>query len=103
MSHRDWRLRIQDMIEALREIELFLKSKTLEEFEQDRLTYLAVIKSFEIVGEAAHHVHDSNKQKYTEIPWRTIKDFRNRSSHGYFDVDHEVVWRTAKTKIRRHA
>jgi uncharacterized protein with HEPN domain len=84
------------MIEALREIELFLQTKTLEEFEQDRITYLAVIKCFEIVGEAAHHVHDSIKQKYNEIPWRTIKDFRNRLSHGYFDVDHEIVWRTAK-------
>ena len=96
MSHRDWRLRIQDMIEAIRDIELFLQDKTLVEFESDRRTYLAVIKAFEIVGEASHHVHESIKQKYSEVPWRTIKDFRNKLSHGYFDVDHEVVWRTAK-------
>ncbi len=101
MSHRDWRLRVRDMIDALKDIELFLQSTSMEDFEKDRLTYLAVIKCFEIVGEAAHHVHDSIKQKYNEIPWRTIKDFRNRLSHGYFDVDPEIVWRTSKNLAPR--
>jgi uncharacterized protein with HEPN domain len=84
------------MIDSIKDIESFLQNKTFDEFEQERITYLAVIKSFEILGEAAHHVHGSIKTKYNEIPWRTIKDFRNRLSHGYFDVDHELVWNTAK-------
>lgn len=96
MSHREWRLRIQDMIDAIRDIETFLNDKSIEEFKNDRLTYLAVIKAFEILGEASHHVHASIKSKYNEIPWRTIKDFRNRLSHGYFDIDPEVVWRAGK-------
>jgi uncharacterized protein with HEPN domain len=84
------------MIDAIKDIESFLQNKTIAEFEHERITYLAVIKSFEILGEAAHHVHGSIKTKYNEIPWRTIKDFRNRLSHGYFDVDHEIIWKAAK-------
>ena len=96
MSHREWRLRIQDMIDAIKDIDSFTQNKTFEDFEKERITYLAVIKSFEILGEAAHHVHSSIKSKYNEIPWRTIKDFRNRLSHGYFNIDYEIVWKAAK-------
>ena len=84
------------MIDAIRDIESFLQNKTIEDFEKERIVYLAVIKSFEILGEASYHLHESIKIKYNEIPWRTIKNFRNRLSHGYFDIDHEIIWRAAK-------
>ena len=54
----------------------------------------AVLHWIEIIGEAARGVNDKVRAAHPEVPWRVITDMRNRVSHGYFDIDLDVVWNT---------
>ena len=94
MSPRSSRLRIEDILDAISDIEKFINGFSQEDFETDKKTYLAVIRSLEVIGEASHNFSDELKSKYKKIPWRKMKDFRNVLIHEYFGVDPEIVWKT---------
>lgn len=63
-------------------------------FDIDELLQSAVLHWIEIIGEAARGVSDKVRAAHPEVPWRVITDMRNRVSHGYFDIDLDVVWNT---------
>ena len=63
-------------------------------FDTDELLQSAVLPWIEIIGEAARGVGDKVRTAHPEVPWRVITDMRNRVSHGYFDIDLDVVWNT---------
>ena len=52
----------------------------------------AVVRNFEIIGEAAKNIPDQIKEKYPEIPWKKMYGLRNLISHEYFGVDYEMIW-----------
>ena len=52
-----------------------------------------------IIGEAATKVMDSYAkftQTHAEVPWRSMRNMRNRMAHGYFDINLDVVWETVQ-------
>lgn len=53
-----------------------------------------VVKTLEIIGEAARHLPKSVRDKYKTIPWKQVTGMRDRLTHEYFSVDLEVIWRT---------
>ena len=67
------------------------------QFLQDEKTQDAVVRNFEIIGEAARNVerhHPEFAISNPEVPWDVMYTMRNRVAHGYFKVDYEIVWRT---------
>jgi uncharacterized protein with HEPN domain len=52
----------------------------------------AVIRNFEIIGEAANRLPEEFKDRFSEIDWHRIRGFRNRIVHDYFGIDHSIVW-----------
>jgi len=70
----------------------FVKGLPFEEFCNERKTYSAVIREFEIIGEAVGKLIDELKRKHPHIEWQDIRDFRNLLIHEYFGVDPEIVW-----------
>ena len=52
----------------------------------------AVIRNFEIIGEAANRIPDELKDEYQKINWHKIRGFRNRIVHDYMGIDYEIVW-----------
>lgn len=94
MSKRDIRLFINDIKESCEAIFDYTKDMDFDGFVDDRKTYSAVIREFEIIGEAAKHLPIEITDKYNNIGWRDIKDFRNLLIHEYFGVDFEIVWNT---------
>jgi uncharacterized protein with HEPN domain len=60
---------------------------------------LAIIKSIEIIGEAASKVTETFKTENSNIPWNDIINMRNRLIHAYFDVNLDIVWQTVKTDL----
>jgi uncharacterized protein with HEPN domain len=90
---REWKLRVQDILDSLAKIESFIKGYTLDSFSKDQKTFDAVIRNLEIVGEASHHIPLKVKQKYKAIPWRELRDFRNFLAHIY-GADAKVIWDT---------
>lgn len=91
---RDESLFITDISESTKAILFYVKDMELEDFVNDRKTYSAVIREFEIIGEATKHISDDLLLKYNDIIWRDLKDFRNLLIHEYFGVDYEIVWNT---------
>ena len=91
---RDIRLFVGDVKESIEAIREYVEGLDFEGFAKDRKTYSAVIREFEIIGEAVKHLPENITSKYGSIGWRDIKDFRNLLIHEYFGVDIEIVWNT---------
>ncbi len=85
-------LYIRDMLENMQDIEEFVRGMGYEQFSKDKKTINAVLRSIEIIGEAAKHVPDSVRDRYPDIPWREMAGMRDKVTHAYFRVDLETVW-----------
>jgi len=92
MSERDPRLYCDDILDSGNAILEFVEGLSFDDFCNDRKTYSAVIREFEIVGEAVGKLPESFRQRRPDVEWQDIKDFRNLLSHEYFGVDLEIVW-----------
>lgn len=83
---------LQDRLIAMERINQYLEDFSFKQFKQDYKTVDAVIRNFEIIGEAAKNLPEEIKTKYTEIPWAEMYLLRNKISHEYFGVDYEIIW-----------
>ena len=92
MSKREPILLLRDIEEAIQKIKLYTKGMSSEMFNNDDKTIDAVIRNFEIIGEAANRIPDELKDKYSNVNWHRIRGFRNRIVHDYMGVDLEIVW-----------
>ncbi len=96
---RDDSAYLLDMLLAARDALSFTEGMSFEDFVQDRRTQLSVLKSVEIVGEAAAHVSEDARRANPDIPWREIVGMRNRLVHVYFDIDRPLVWDTVRRDV----
>ena len=94
MSKRAPKLYSEDILTAIEDIANFTQGMTFESFENDKKTVQAVVRSLEIIGEAANYIPQEIKEKYPDIPWREMISLRNKVLHEYFGVDEEVLWQT---------
>lgn len=80
----------------------FVQGMSQPAFVGDKRTQSAVVMSLVIIGEAATKIMDRYPefvQSHPEVPWRSMRGMRNRIAHGYFDIDLEVVWETARSAL----
>lgn len=96
---RDYRLYIEDILEALEKIKDYINGLTFSEFEQDNKTVDAVVRNFEILGEATKQIPDKIRNKYPDIPWKEMAGMRDKLIHAYFGVNLEVVWETMNKRL----
>ena len=89
-------IRLRHMFDAASEAIGFAKGRSREDLDQDRLLVLGLVKSLEIIGEAAVKVQPETRNLDESIPWVDIVGMRNRLIHGYFDVDLDLVWDTVQ-------
>ena len=92
MSKRDPHLLIEDIIDSGNKILAYTQDLSFEEFINDSKTIDAVIRNFEIIGEATNRLPEEFKDKHTSIDWHRIRGFRNRIVHDYFGIDFSIVW-----------
>ncbi len=95
---RDPNLRLLDIIEACERLELYIENLDFTAFDADQKTQDAVIRVFEIIGEAVKSIPDEWTEKEPDIPWRQIAGFRDVLAHSYFAVNSSVVWAAAVEK-----
>jgi len=93
MSERDSRVYCEDILDSGKAIIEFVYGLSFKEFCDDRKTYSAVIREFEVIGEAVGKRPGNLKRFHPEVEWQDIKDFRNLLIHEYFGVDLEIVWK----------
>jgi len=96
---RNVELYLNDILQAMREATGFVSGMTYEQFRNDKKTFNAVVRSLEIVGEAAKNVPDSLRDNYSDIPWKEMAGMRDKIIHFYFGVDPEAVWLVVKERI----
>jgi uncharacterized protein with HEPN domain len=97
--HRDFRLYLDDIHDAIRSIREYTEGMTFDSFAGDRKTIDAVIRNLEIIGEAARNLPDEIKDQGVEIEWRKIVGLRNLLIHEYFGISKPVVWDVVKNKL----
>lgn len=96
---RDLRLYVKDILTAMVAVQEFIKEMDFETFLEDDKTTSAVIRKFEIIGEAAKNVPDTMRQKYPQVPWKQMAGMRDKLIHAYFGVDYTLVWDTVRNLI----
>ena len=96
---RSDQLYIEDILDSINAIESYLDGLNYDAFIENRMVYAATIRELEIIGEAIGKISQTIKETYTDIDYRTIKDFRNVLAHEYFGVDMEIVWMIARDKM----
>ena len=99
MSKRSDSLYVRDIKEAIEAIFSYTQGITFDDFKLDRMRYSAVIREFELIGEAVGNLADHVKENYPHIAWQDIKDFRNLLIHEYFGVDLEIVWNIIRSDL----
>lgn len=99
MKKRSFRLYLKDILEAIEKINNYTKNLSFEEFSQNTMIVDAVIRNFEIIGEATKHIPEEIRKSYPEIPWKEMAGMRDKMIHEYFGVDLEIVWKTIKIRL----
>jgi len=99
MKKRDYKLFIKDIVDAMEHIEEFTGDMALEELEADEMASSAVIRKFEVIGEAVKHIPNKVKEEHKGIQWKSMAGMRDRLIHAYFGIDYKLVWAAIKNEI----
>ncbi|MGD8405685.1 MAG: DUF86 domain-containing protein [Anaerolineales bacterium] len=100
MSSRKPDLYLEDIQQACSDILNFTQTiKSADELQNDRRTFLAVVRCLEIIGEAARQMPKSFREKHPEFPWRETASLRNVIAHEYFGLDIDIIWDVVHTRI----
>ena len=90
---------LTDIVKNAELIVRFVSDVTRLEFHQDEMRQMAVEKGIERIGEAMKNISEAVKQKYPNVNWSGFPKMRDRTAHGYWSVDYDIVWDTALKEI----
>ena len=99
MPPRAWRLRLEDIEQSIARIATYIEGLDFAEFSSDQKTVDAVVHNLQVIGEAAINLPETVANRYPALPWANIRAMRHILVHGYFAVDLEIVWLTAKHRV----
>ena len=90
---------LKDIQNAIEGIETFSVDMDFGSFLEDRKTINAVVRSLEVIGEAAKNIPEHIKKSYPEMPWNEMAGTRDILIHAYFGIDEKVIWKTIKEDL----
>jgi len=93
---KDEKIFLQHILKAVSAIEKYTSEIDEQEFFRNTLVHDAVIRQFEIIGEAAKNLSQKSRQEMAEVQWPAVAGMRNKLIHEYFGVDLIIVWNTTK-------
>lgn len=99
MPPRDWRLRIEDILECIGKISHYTDGMGVDAFRENGLVVDAVIRNISVIGEAARHVPDDVVARHPDLPWDEMRGMRNVLVHEYFGADIDTIWETARRDL----
>jgi len=96
---RSYLLYLEDILTSTNKILKYSGNYSYEELLKDEMRIDAIIRNFEIIGEASSNIPQEIRDKYPFIEWRNISDFRNVLAHEYFGIDYEIMWEIIRDKL----
>lgn len=98
-EERDYVHYLEDILLSMQRVQEYVKGLEFTSFKQDYKTVDAVIRNFEIIGEAAKNLPQKIKKKYSTLPWEEMYRLRNKVTHEYFGIDYEIIWDIASNQL----
>ena len=99
MTEHDDTMYLRHMLDAAEEARHFMEGRQRADLYTDRMLALALVKSIEIVGEAASKVSQQRQAELPDIPWPQIIGMRHRLVHDYSAIDYDIVWRVVHDEL----
>ena len=96
---RDYKVYLQDILEAIQKIRKYTSGLALQSFREDTKTIDAVVRNLEIIGEGAKNVPDFIRSQHQEVEWKKISGLRNILIHEYFGINVEILWDIVQNKL----
>ena len=103
MSKRADKECLNDIKEACRRIQSYIRRGNYERFLKDIKTQDAVVRNLEIIGEAVKNISGAFKKENSRIPWKELAGTRDRLILHYFGVNFDIVWTIAKQELPKLA
>lgn len=92
--------RLNHMVEGIDRIFRFVEGMDYEGYLENEMAQYAIIKNFEIIGEAAYQLPKEYRLANEEkIEWRKIMGFRHILVHDYYKINKEIVWNTIHDRL----
>ena len=92
MKRREYKLFIEDILEAMDKVERYIEGMNYEMFIKNELVADAIVRNLEIIGEASKNIPEKVRENHPEIPWSRMMGLRNIAIHEYFGVDLSIIW-----------
>ena len=96
---RDYKVYLEDILEAIRKIREFTNGTSLAVLSKDAKTLDAVIRNLEVIGEAVKCLPEEVKSQRPDVTWKKIAGLRDILIHEYFGINVEVVWDVIQHKL----
>ncbi|MDO9537831.1 MAG: DUF86 domain-containing protein [Thermoplasmata archaeon] len=90
---------LRHIMDAINRVEKYTRGILYQNFMENDIVQAAVIREFEIIGEAAKRISEDIRTKYPAIPWRNMAGMRDKLVHDYMGVDMDAVWNTVEKDI----
>lgn len=87
------------MLDCAKTITKFSENKARQDLDSDRFFASAIMREFEVLGEAASAISKETRYQFPDIPWKAVIGMRNQLIHAYFDVDLDIIWSTIQTAL----
>lgn len=98
---RHYKLYLEDMLASAESILDYVSGFSKDDFLADKMRVDAVVRNYEIIGEAASRIPSEIQEKYPKIDWRRIVDLRNVLIHEYFGINRNILWDITANKLPR--
>ena len=92
MSAHDPQVTLRQIQDAAQRARAICAGKTLEKLLADWQATAALERFIEIVGEGVKRLPMELRSRHPSVPWKEIAGTRDHLSHGYDDVDYQVLW-----------
>ncbi len=91
-AKREWQFYITDMIDFAEKVLTYTEGMNQESFIESGITFDAVLRNLELIGEAATHIPEPIIIQHHCIEWRRVVATRNRLIHAYLGIDNDIIW-----------
>ncbi|MFM7881129.1 MAG: DUF86 domain-containing protein [Microcystis panniformis] len=99
MTQREFRDFLQDILEAICQLEKMTQHLSFAEFSTKIEIFLSAVKLIEIIGEAVKNIPDEVRVNYPNVPWKNIAGMRDKLVHEYWAIDEKVVWKVIQNNL----